>query len=113
MTGQPHQGVTQVRPDEVSAGATILDVREDDEWQAGHVEGSIHMPMREVMARRGELQATDDVVVVCRHGVRSYQVTAYLARSGVAAVNLEGGLVAWARAGGPLVTDDGANGQVI
>ena len=112
MTGD-HRTVTQVRPDEVAAGATILDVREDDEWLAGHVEGSIHMPMREVTTRWEELEATDDVVVVCRHGVRSYQVTAYLTRSGVAAVNLDGGLVAWARAGLPVVTDEGASGLVI
>jgi rhodanese-related sulfurtransferase len=112
MTGDRHT-VTQVRPDEVAAGATILDVREDDEWLAGHVEGSIHMPMREVTARFGELDPADDVVVVCRHGVRSYQVTAYLTRSGVTAVNLEGGLVAWARAGRPVVTDEGASGLVI
>ena len=105
--------VTQVRPDEVVPGTTILDVREDDEWLAGHVAGSIHMPLREVTARWTELPAADDVVVVCRHGVRSYQAAAYLARAGVAAVNLDGGLVAWARAGRPVVTDDGASGQVI
>lgn len=108
-----HRTVTQVRPDEVATGATILDVREDDEWLAGHVEGSIHMPLREVMARWGELVPADDLVVVCRHGVRSFQVAAYLTSAGVAAVNLDGGLVAWTRAGRPVVTDDGTSGQVI
>lgn len=112
MTGQ-HQPVTQVRADEVAAGATILDVREDDEWLAGHVEGSIHMPMREVVARWGEVRDADDLVVVCRHGVRSYQVTAYLISAGVAAVNLDGGLVAWMLAGRSVVTDDGTSGLVI
>jgi rhodanese-related sulfurtransferase len=105
--------VTQVQPHEVGAGATILDVREDDEWQAGHVEGSIHMPMREVMARWGEVRAAADLVVVCRHGVRSYQVAGYLAHAGVDAVNLDGGLVAWSRAGRPVVADDGTSGEVI
>ena len=105
--------VTQVQPDDVAAGATILDVREDDEWRAGHVAGSIHMPMREVMARWGEVRAAADLVVVCRHGVRSHQVAGYLARAGVDAVNLDGGLVAWSRAGRPVVTDDGTSGQVI
>jgi rhodanese-related sulfurtransferase len=107
------RSVTQVRPDEVGAGATILDVREDDEWLAGHVQGSIHMPMGEVMERWGEVRAADDLVVVCRHGVRSYQVAAYLTGAGIDAVNLDGGLVAWSRAGRPLVTDDGTSGRVI
>jgi rhodanese-related sulfurtransferase len=105
--------VTQVQPNEVSAGATILDVREHDEWRAGHVDGSVHMPMGEVTARWGELRTADDLVVVCRHGVRSYQVAAYLAHAGVEAVNLDGGLVAWTRAGRPVVTDDGTGGRVI
>ncbi len=102
-----------MRPDEVDPGATILDVREDYEWLAGHVEGSIHMPMREVTARWSELPHADDLVVVCRHGVRSYQVAAYLTRAGVAAVNLDGGLVAWTAAGLPVVTDEGLRGQVV
>jgi rhodanese-related sulfurtransferase len=108
-----HKTVTQVRPHEVAPEATIVDVREDDEWLAGHVAGSIHMPLREVTARWTELQAGDDVLVVCRHGVRSYQAAAYLTRAGIPAVNLDGGLVAWARAGRPLVTEDGTTGQVI
>lgn len=112
MTGQ-HRTVTQVRPDEVAPGATIVDVREDYEWLAGHVEGSIHMPLHEVMARWEELGSSDDLVVVCRHGIRSYQVAAYLTRAGVAAVNLDGGLVAWTRAGRPVVTDEGLTGQVV
>ena len=105
--------VTQVGPDEVATGATILDVREDDEWFAGHVAGSIHMPLREVTARWGEMRAAENLVVVCRHGVRSYQAAAYLGRAGVPAVNLHGGLVAWTRAGRPLVADDGTPGRVI
>ena len=102
-----------MRPDEVAPGDTILDVREDYEWLAGHVEGSIHMPIGEVTSRWAELRSAEDLVVVCRHGVRSYQVAAYLTRAGVAAVNLDGGLVAWNRAGLPVVTDEGLRGQVV
>jgi rhodanese-related sulfurtransferase len=91
----------------VSETARLLDVREPEEWQAGHVEGSQHVPLGELPARAGEVPHGEQVVVVCRSGARSAQATAYLAARGVDAVNLDGGLQAWAAAGRPLVRDDG------
>lgn len=96
-------------PDPLPQGLLVLDVREDDEWQAGHVEGSLHVPLRELGMRYAELPELADAeqtLVVCRVGNRSAYATAFLQQQGVDAVNLDGGLVAWARAGRPLVSDD-------
>ncbi|MET9319920.1 rhodanese-like domain-containing protein [Streptomyces sp. NPDC003038] len=92
----------------------VLDVREDDEWAAGHVEGALHIPMSDFVARFGELtEAVEDgrrVHVMCRVGGRSAQVTQYLVRQGIDAVNVDGGMQAWDGAGRPMVTDEGNPG---
>lgn len=89
----------------------VLDVREDDEWAAGHVEGALHIPMSDFVARFGELaQVVEDgrrVYVMCRVGGRSAQVTQYLVRQEIDAVNVDGGMQAWDGAGRPMVTENG------
>lgn len=101
----------------VPADALVLDVREDDEWAAGHVEGALHVPMSEFVARFGEV--TEAVAegrrafVMCRVGGRSAQVTQYLVAQGVDAVNVDGGMLAWEGAGRPMVTDDGSPAYVL
>jgi rhodanese-related sulfurtransferase len=100
-------------PDPLPDGLLVLDVREDDEWQAGHVEGSLHVPLRQLGERYADLPDAEQTLVVCRVGNRSAYATAFLQQQGVDAVNLDGGLVAWARAGRPLVTDDGEPPTVL
>jgi len=95
-------------PDDVH----VLDVREPDEWDAGHVEESRHIPLGELVQRAGEVPQDRRVVVVCRSGARSAQATVYLAGGGWEAVNLYGGLQAWAAAGRPLVCDGDRAPQV-
>jgi rhodanese-related sulfurtransferase len=102
-----------VVPTEVADGVTILDVREDDEWEAGHIAGSTHVPLSELPGRAADVPDTDPLLVVCRVGGRSAQVTAWLRGQGREATNLAGGLQAWAGAGRPLVTDAGTPGIVI
>ncbi|MET9958029.1 rhodanese-like domain-containing protein [Streptomyces sp. NPDC006326] len=89
----------------------VLDVREDDEWAAGHVEGALHIPMSDFVARFGELaEVVEDgrrVHVMCRVGGRSAQVTQYLVRQGIDAVNVDGGMQAWDGAGRPMVSATG------
>lgn len=92
-------------PSELPPALTVLDVREDDEWQAGHIDGAVHIPLMQVPARITELPADRQVLVVCRVGNRSARATAYLQAQGVDAVNLSGGMMAWARAGRPVVSD--------
>jgi rhodanese-related sulfurtransferase len=98
---------------EVPAEAYLLDVREDEEWAAGHAPDAHHMPMHTIPARLGDIPVDGDVVVVCRSGGRSAQVVAYLQAAGRDNVrNLEGGMMAWARAGRPMTSEDGRAPQV-
>ena len=90
----------------------LLDVREDDEWQRGHVAGAQHIPMGDVPARMDELDAEAKLFVVCHGGGRSLRVAQYLARNGYEPSNVSGGMLAWAGAGRPVVTDDGGVGTV-
>jgi rhodanese-related sulfurtransferase len=93
-------------PDPLPEHLVVLDVREDDEWEAGHIEGSVHIPLMQLADRFAEVP-TGQTLVVCRVGSRSARATAYLVRQGVDAVNLAGGLAAWVGARRSLVSDDG------
>lgn len=105
--------VPAVGADDVPTEAYLLDVRESDEWAAGHAPGAHHMPMMEIPARLDEIPVDRDVVVVCRVGARSAQVVSYLQSLGRSnARNLDGGMMAWARAGRPMISEDGGAPQV-
>jgi rhodanese-related sulfurtransferase len=93
--------------------ALLLDVREDDEWQAGHAPQAVHVPMSELNRRAAELPTDRTIVCVCHVGGRSAVVTDALNRSGWQAVNLAGGMQAWQQAGLPVVTDDGTDGNAM
>ncbi|MBY8873652.1 rhodanese-like domain-containing protein [Micromonospora sp. PLK6-60] len=91
----------------------LLDVREDDEWTAGHAPSAHHLPMTELPARIAEVPTDREVAVICRSGGRSAQVVGYLLRNGWEQVrNVDGGMGEWATAGRPVVTDDGRPGRV-
>jgi rhodanese-related sulfurtransferase len=82
----------------------LLDVREPWEWETARIEGSQHMPMREVPARRGEIDPDREVVAICHHGGRSQQVAMFLEKNGFSKVhNLQGGVDAWSRTVDPAV----------
>ena len=91
----------------------LLDVRELNEWEAGHVDGATHIPMHSLGAAQDALPTDRPILCICRSGNRSGMVTSALERAGYAAENLEGGLLAWVEARLPLVTDDGRPGTVI
>lgn len=90
-------------PDPLPADLVVLDVREPHEWEAGHVEGAVHVPLGEVPERAGELDPQKRTLVVCHLGGRSARATAYLQQLGHDVVNLEGGMDAWQAAGRPTV----------
>lgn len=87
----------------VPADAVLLDVREADEWAAGHAPDAVHIPLGELTERVGELPDADRLLVVCHSGGRSARATAWLVQNGYDAVNVDGGMVDWARAGLPVV----------
>ena len=105
----PSVAATQVDRD-----AYLLDVREPEEWEAGHAPGAHHMPMMEIPARMSEIPLDDDVVVVCRSGGRSGQVVSYLLGNGWDNVhNLDGGMQSWAAAGKDVVSENGQPARVL
>jgi rhodanese-related sulfurtransferase len=99
-------------PLEFGPAALLLDVREDDEWSRGHAAGALHIPMGEVPVRLAEIDADADLYVICHAGGRSKRVTQYLQNSGYRPINVSGGMLAWAEAGRPIVTDTGEPGLV-
>jgi rhodanese-related sulfurtransferase len=93
---------------DVSDDAHLLDVREDDEWVAGHAPDAQHLPMHEIPARLAEVPTDRNVVVVCRSGGRSARVVEFLLHNGWDNVhNLAGGMQDWAAAGRPVVAEGG------
>ncbi|HEV7823957.1 MAG TPA: rhodanese-like domain-containing protein [Mycobacteriales bacterium] len=104
---QPRE-IPTVTVEQVPDSVYLLDVREDDEWAAGHAPHAVHLPMQEIPARMGEVPQDRAVVVTCRGGGRSAQVTAYLRAQGFDEVaNLAGGMKAWEAAGRPLTATEG------
>ena len=93
--------------------AVLLDVREDDEWAAGHAPKAVHIPMGELAGRLEELPADGTVHVVCRSGGRSARVTAYLNANGWDATNVDGGMQSWHAAGRPMVGELPGEPEVI
>ena len=97
---------------DVPDGATILDVREDDEWTAGHIAGSVHVPLSQLPGRAPTSRRPTRWWWSAGSAPGRPRSTAWLAGQGRDADNLAGGLDAWADAGRPLVTDDGGPGTV-
>jgi rhodanese-related sulfurtransferase len=108
MTAVPEVGVA-----ELPADAVLIDVREDDEWQAGHAPDAAHLPMSRFVERLGELPDADPLYVICRSGGRSGRVVAYLNQQGHPAVNVAGGMQSWAAGGRPMVAEHGGAPDVI
>lgn len=112
---QPHE-VRHLDPADakrrVDEGAMLLDVRNPDEWEAGHVEGATWIPMNQLVERQGELPPDREIVVICKVGGRSSRVAEALVNAGYDAANIAGGAEAWQQAGFPIVTSDGRPGTV-
>ena len=104
--------VPEVDPREVGDDV-LLDVREDDEWAAGHAPGAVHVPLGQLIARLDELPGDEPVAIVCRAGGRSAQATAYLLGQGRDVRNVAGGMKAWAQAGLPLERDGSGTPEII
>ena len=97
----------------VEEGALLLDVREADEWEAGHAPDATWIPMGAIETRADELPRDRRIVAICRSGTRSRVVAAALLGAGYDAVNVGGGMREWAADDLPLVASDGLPGTVI
>src|ERR1700712_4707538 len=86
----------------INDGALLLDVREQDEWDAGHAPQARLLPMSQLSERAEELPRDRQIVCVCHVGGRSAMVTQALQQAGWPVVNLIGGMQAWQLAGQPV-----------
>ena len=91
----------------------LLDVRENQEWIAGHAPTARHLPMSELPDRVHELPRHARIVCICRSGNRSSRVTAWLQQDGYDAVNMTGGMQRWVSHGHPVIDDAGNPGVEI
>ncbi|MCK0112221.1 rhodanese-like domain-containing protein [Ornithinimicrobium sp. F0845] len=99
---------------DLSDDAVVVDVREDNEWHAGHAPNAIHVPMGSVPESLDALPDTDETIpVICRSGGRSDRVVQWLVQQGFDVVNVDGGMRAWAAAGKEMQSEDGSEPTVI
>ncbi|CAN5328504.1 rhodanese-like domain-containing protein [soil metagenome] len=101
------EAVTAVR-----AGAYLIDVREQYEWDAGHAPQAHLVPMSALLERLGDIPAETPLLVICHSGMRSERVTEYLLREGYEASNVAGGMIAWNAAGGEIESDGPGTARV-
>ncbi|MFF9222041.1 rhodanese-like domain-containing protein [Streptomyces viridosporus] len=113
------RGTGRLTPDQArtrtdDGTAVLLDVREAPEWKAGHAPGAVHLPLTRLLA--GAALPPDaqgrSVVAICRSGRRSQQAAQLLTDRGVDAVDVTGGMTAWAEAGLPVVDERGRDGRI-
>jgi rhodanese-related sulfurtransferase len=100
-------------PDPLPDGLVVIDVREPVEWQYGHIEGAVHIPLATLPQRHTELPDDAQTLVVCKIGGRSARAVRWLQQQGHAAVNLDGGMLDWEAAGRPMVSETGHPPQVV
>jgi len=89
---------------ELARGAPLVDVRQPGEYEQGHIDGARLIPLGEVPDRTGEIPADETVYVVCRSGNRSGRAVEFLRHQGIDAINVTGGMIAWAEAGNAVET---------
>ena len=97
---------------DLPAGVYLLDVREDDEWAAGHAPDAVHIPTGKLNERAAEIPQDREVYVICRSGARSAYASQALAGAGWRPVNVADGMTGWAVAGRPMVSETGAEPYV-
>lgn len=97
MMFMPHEAALAIAGENAPL---ILDVRTEEEWNEGHVPGSVHIPMQELTGRLAELDQNRETIVICAHGVRSLSVARFLKsqRQFANVGNVVGGISAWPEA---------------
>src|SRR6201995_2463351 len=104
--------VPEVMSADLPAGVYLLDVREDDEWAAGHAPEAVHIPVGTLNQRAAEIPQDREVYVICRSGARSAYASNALAGAGWKTINVADGMTGWAVAGRPMVSESGAEPYV-
>ncbi|HET9076572.1 MAG TPA: rhodanese-like domain-containing protein [Acidimicrobiales bacterium] len=91
-----------------AAGATVLDVRNPDEYDQAHVPGAVLIPLGELAARQDEIPDADPLYVICAVGGRSLTAAQALVGAGYPAISVAGGTNGWIERGGQFATGGGA-----
>lgn len=91
--------------------AILIDVREAKEWDAGHIDGARHLALSGFDPEG--MDPGSSYMMICRSGARSEKAMIRLRDAGLDAVNVEGGMLAWAAAGLPMRRDDGESPVVL
>lgn len=106
--------IPQVEVTDLADDVLLLDVREPNEYVAGHAPNALACPLGEVRASFQALPDPEGVLyVICRSGIRSQMAAEYLASQGREAANVVGGTTAWVAAGKPLVSETGDEPAVV
>ncbi|MHB8189205.1 MAG: rhodanese-like domain-containing protein [Ferrimicrobium sp.] len=84
-------------------GAFVVDVRQPDEYESGHVPGAKNIPLSHLPHRVHELPKDRDIHVICASGGRSMSATQFLHGAGHRALSVAGGTSSWIRAGKPVI----------
>ena len=87
--------------------AQLIDVREDYEWEAGRIDGALHIGLEHLAANAGKVDTDRPVIFQCRVGSRSAMAAQAFRGVGIDAYSMAGGLERWANEGRPLVPDGG------
>jgi|SRR6185437_12778693 len=103
---------SEVMSADLPAGIFLLDVREDDEWAAGHAPDAVHVRLSELPAHSDEIPRDRQVYVICRTGARSAYAAQALTDGGWNAVNVADGMTGWAVAGRPMISETGGEPYV-
>ena len=91
----------------VENGSLVVDVREPDEYESGHIPGAILVPLSTVLSNTSEFESDETVYVVCRSGGRSMQACEMLHDVGISnVVNVAGGTMGWISLGNEIVTGE-------
>lgn len=103
-----------VTPNEVPEGAHLIDVREQNEWDAGHAPTAQHLPASTLMESLDQLPEDDEsLYIVCRSGGRSFQVAQWLNANGFEAINVAGGMDIWFESGLPITSDGEGEAYIL
>ena len=100
--------MNQVPASSVPEGSYLLDVREDDEWTAGHAPNAVHIALGLLGGQADQVPKDQPVYVICRAGGRSAQATQAMGAQGCDVTNVSDGMQGWASAGRPMVSESGA-----
>jgi len=97
----------------LSEGYKLIDVREQDEWDAGHHSEARHIPMGTISEKVNEFETSENYIIICRSGGRSGKVCSFMGEEGIESYNLTGGMNKLSLTSEKIINSNGNNGIVI